>query len=88
MLRAGKDVEGSLAGLFKALQIAGILKVMPWIGPIANLLPGVLSSPRKFRDFARLQFLRRLNEGPQSAAKDVFSHLVRYDCRACRPCIE
>jgi hypothetical protein len=77
MLRAGKDLDGGLAGLFKTLQIAGVLKIVPWIGPFANLLP-TSSTPRKFRDLAGRLFLQRYKEGPTSAATDVFTHLVCY----------
>ena len=55
--------------------MAGVVKVMPWLRPLYQLLPSAKVAAN-FRQFATEQFLARLKKSDTGDDADVFHYLL------------
>jgi len=75
MIVTAKDTDDAQQNLCRTLQLAGIVKVLPWGSTLVARLP-VAKASRKFRAIATDLFAKRYEQGGQNEGPDVFFHLL------------
>jgi hypothetical protein len=77
MMKQSTD-NGLLHELSITFDLSGVIKVAPWIRPIAELFPAAKAA-NNFRSFARRLFLNRLNDKHRDGKdNDIFHFLVSH----------